>query len=76
MQFKHYFFVVRRQIILRIKVVAVQYIHVGVSFEEKQRAVKKYLLLPKARLVFRREYVGNSRGTLECYSNVMYKRGQ
>jgi hypothetical protein len=72
-QFKHYFFMVHTQIILRIKVVAVQYIHVGVSLEEKQRTVKKYFLLPEVRLVFRLEYVGNSRGTLNI---LMHKRGQ
>ena len=73
MQFKHYFFVVHTQIILRIKVVSVQYIHDGFSLEEKRRTVKKYFQLPEVHLVFRREYVGNSGGTLNI---LMYKRGQ
>jgi len=51
-QSKHYFFMVHTQIIIRIKAVAVQNIHVGVSLEEKQRTLKKYFLLPEVHLVF------------------------
>ena len=64
---------VHTQIILRTKVVSVQYIHDGFSLEEKQRTVNKYFLLPEVHLVFRRSMWGNNRGTLNI---LMYKRGQ